>query len=188
MGGAGDENAAGEMADLLGRLETIAHDAQAAIVVAHHFAKGIAAGKSAIDRASGSGVVARDGDVILTLTPHEEEDCFSLEFVQRDHAPIAPFVLRWSYPAFEADTTLDPEDLRKTGTHKKPDVTPDDILAAVTATPQTREIIVSAVMKATGRGQKAVEVAFVSTIPQLKVERLPRPGTNPLQRYSRNGS
>lgn len=106
--GARDENAAGQMADLLNRLERIAHKLGSAYLVAHHFAKGNASNKQAIDRASGSGVVARDGDTIIILTPHKEIDCFAFEAICRDHAPVPQTVLRWTYPIYIEDTTLDP--------------------------------------------------------------------------------
>lgn len=106
------ENDASEMGDLLNRLENIAGNAGASLAVAHHFAKGNAAGKEIIDRHSGSGVVARDGDTIVTLTPHEEEDCFTMDFTLRDFEPVKPRVLRWQYPFFRADPSLDPEALK----------------------------------------------------------------------------
>lgn len=106
------ENDASEMGDLLNRLENIASNAGASLAVAHHFAKGNAAGKEIIDRSSGSGVIARDGDTIISLTPHEEEDCFTMDFVVRDFEPVAPRVLRWQYPYFRADASLDPQNLK----------------------------------------------------------------------------
>ncbi len=188
--GARSENDASEMGDLLLRLEAIAHIAGAALIIATHFAKGNASGKEAMDRASGSGVIARDGDTIITLTPHEEDNCFTLDFILRDFAPIPASVLRWAYPTFEPDETLDPAALKQVNGKKKPDVTTDDILKQVTTTPQTRQTIEQQVCSATGRGERAVKQAFKQAWDSglMAVESLRRKGTNPLFRFSLKAS
>ena len=71
-----------------------------------HFSKGNQAGKESIDRVSGSGVFGRDPDSILSLTPHEERDCFTLEATLRIFPPIDPVVLRWAFPLFDRDPLL----------------------------------------------------------------------------------
>ncbi len=50
-----DENANGEIADLMNQFEALAQKTGAAIVVAHHFAKGDRTAKNALDRMSGAG-------------------------------------------------------------------------------------------------------------------------------------
>lgn len=112
--GGRDENAAGDMAEMLLALEAIAHDAGAALLIAHHYAKGNAGAKFAIDRASGSGVLARDGDAILTLTPHEIEGCVTFEAILRDLPAPAPVGLRWNHPIFELAPEITP------GKHAQP--------------------------------------------------------------------
>lgn len=114
MGGR-DENSAGDIGDMLNELERFAMKAQAAVVFAHHFAKGNAAGKDAIDRASGSGVWGRDPDCIFSLTQHEEDGCFTAEPVVRHFAKPEPFVVRWTYPVFVKDDQVDAGKLRGAG-------------------------------------------------------------------------
>jgi len=46
----------------------------------HHYAKGSPNSKDPIDRFSGSGVLVRDPDVYIAMTPHSEENAFALEF------------------------------------------------------------------------------------------------------------
>lgn len=125
------ENDASDMGDLLLRLENIAKMSGASLAVAHHFAKGNAASKEIIDRHSGSGVVARDGDTIITLTPHEEEDCFTMDFTLRDFAPVDPRVVRWQYPFFRVDTTLDPEALKQPKSKQKTTVSVEDLETSI---------------------------------------------------------
>lgn len=110
--GSRDENSAGDMADLFNLLEDLAREGNSAIAVAHHFAKGNAAGKAAQDRMSGSGVLARDPDAMVILTPHEEDDAFAVEFIVRHFVRPESFVLRWAFPRMRRDYSLDPEAIK----------------------------------------------------------------------------
>jgi hypothetical protein len=114
-----DENAAGDIASLLNEVEALAVRTGAAIVIAHHFAKGSAAGKDSKDRMSGSGVWARDPDALVTLTPHENEGAFSVDFTLRNFAPRPSFAVRWEWPLMRPDGTLDPAALKQAGRPKE---------------------------------------------------------------------
>ena len=58
---------------------------------------------------------ARDPDSILNFTRHEQPDCFTVETTLRNHPPTEPFVVRWEFPLFIVDSTLDPAKLKKPG-------------------------------------------------------------------------
>jgi RecA-family ATPase len=64
----GDENSAGDMGAMWNWLDWIGAQLTAAIAVVHHHSKGAQGGKKSMDRASGSGVFARDPDALLDLT------------------------------------------------------------------------------------------------------------------------
>jgi hypothetical protein len=113
-----DENSAGEVASLMNGIEELTVQTRAAVAFSCHFAKGNAAGKESIDRISGSGVFARDPDVILNFTRHEEKDAFTVEATLRNSPPIDPFVVRWQYPLMHRDNTLDPARLKQVGRGK----------------------------------------------------------------------
>lgn len=104
----GQENAAEDVGRLLNEFEQVGREADASVVFCHHFAKGTAAEKASIDRASGSGVWARDPDAILTFSPHEEEEAMIVEAALRNFRAIAPFVVRWEYPLWVRDLQADP--------------------------------------------------------------------------------
>lgn len=70
----GDENSASEMGKFCNLFDEMAKAGQCALAYCHHHSKGAQAGKSAMDRASGSGVFARDPDAILDLSPLEITD------------------------------------------------------------------------------------------------------------------
>lgn len=108
-----DENSVGDMAQVLAQLDAIALDTGAGILIPAHFAKGNAAAKEAIDRISGSGVFARDADAIHTITKHQQADCYTLASTLRSMPPRDDVVLRWQFPLFSVDPTLDPGELRQ---------------------------------------------------------------------------
>ena len=59
-----------------------------------------------------AGSQSRATDTHLILRPHEENDCVVLDAVVRSRPPILPRVLRWTFPDWTRDDTLDPTALR----------------------------------------------------------------------------
>src|SRR5512135_1313357 len=108
-----DENANGEIAGLMNELERLAQRTRAAIVIAHHFAKGDSTVKNAIDRMSGAGAWARDPDSLVVMTRHEEEDCFTVTSILRNLPQLPEFVVEWDYPLMRLAKELNPEALRR---------------------------------------------------------------------------
>jgi regulatory protein RepA len=70
----GDENAAHEMARFCNQFDRVCAELGAATIYCHHHSKGDQGGKRASDRASGSGVFARDPDALLDLIELEIDD------------------------------------------------------------------------------------------------------------------
>jgi hypothetical protein len=108
-----DENSAGDLGLLCLELDRLATQTGAAVAYGAHFSKGNQAAKESIDRISGSGVMARDPDSILTMTAHEEPGALTVEPVLRNHPPIEPFVIRWNYPLMCRTDDLDPAKLKR---------------------------------------------------------------------------
>jgi hypothetical protein len=107
-----DENSNGEIAEMMNQLELVAQASGAAVVLAHHFAKGEAGSKEAMDRMSGAGAWARDPDALVVLTPHEEEDCFTVSTILRHVKRIPDWVVGWDFPLMRRVKDLNPEALR----------------------------------------------------------------------------
>lgn len=107
-----DENSNGEITSLMNEFERLATETGAAVVVAHHFAKGDSTLKDPIDRMSGAGAWARDPDSILLLTPHEERCCYTVNSILRNMRQIPEFVLAWEYPIMRLAPDLDPAMVR----------------------------------------------------------------------------
>lgn len=70
----GDENSADQMAKFCNQFDLICTELGTAVIYCHHHSKGSQGGKRSMDRASGSGVFARDPDALLDLTELEVTD------------------------------------------------------------------------------------------------------------------
>ena len=114
-----DENANGEVAQLLNEFEALAVRTGAAIAYGHHHSKGNQSEKDARDRSSGAGAWTRDPDALIDLTPHEEDEHFTATFTLRNHAPKSPMVIRWEFPVMSIAPGMDPTALRKPGKPKQ---------------------------------------------------------------------
>lgn len=63
----GDENSADQMAAFCNQFDKVCTELGTAVIYCHHHSKGSQGGKRSMDRASGSGVFARDPDALLDL-------------------------------------------------------------------------------------------------------------------------
>lgn len=105
----GDENKAGDMAQFCNQFDKIATQLNCAVIYVHHFSKGDQDKKASIDRASGSGVFARDPDVISTVTKlktnDNEDPAVRVEFTLREFPEIKPINAWYRYPTHVVDDT-----------------------------------------------------------------------------------
>lgn len=63
----GDENSADQMAAFCNQFDKVCTELKCAVIYCHHHSKGAQGGKRSMDRASGSGVFARDPDAMLDM-------------------------------------------------------------------------------------------------------------------------
>ena len=64
----GDENSADQIAKFCNQFDLVCRALDCAVIYCHHHSKGAQGGKRSMDRASGSGVFARDPDAMLDMT------------------------------------------------------------------------------------------------------------------------
>ena len=115
--GIGDENAAEQVTRFCNAIDQIANNG-VSVIYAHHHSKGAQGAKASMDRASGSGVFARDADALLDMIelriPSERIDEMKAEFGEkvtawrmeatlREFQRIEPVNLFFSYPLHELD-------------------------------------------------------------------------------------
>jgi hypothetical protein len=111
----GAENDSAIVTQLLNSVESIAVETGAAVLFSSHFSKGDQSEKEAMDRVSGSGAWSRDPDSHLTMSPHEEGECYTVHATLRNLAPPKEFVVKWEYPIFSREDELDPANLKRRG-------------------------------------------------------------------------
>lgn len=115
----GDENSAEEMAKFCNQFDKIAHDLHCAVIYCHHHSKGTQGWKSSMDRASGSGVFARDPDALLDMIELkmpskaiEEDDiiigenvsAWRIEGTLREFPSFKPKNVFYIWPVHQIDT------------------------------------------------------------------------------------
>ena len=79
----GDENSADQMAHFTNQFDKVATELGSSVIYCHHHSKGAQGNKKSLDRASGSGVFARDPDALIDLIELElTEEIYSMQFNQ----------------------------------------------------------------------------------------------------------
>ena len=111
----GDENSASDMGQFCNQFDKICNETGCSIVYCHHHSKGAQGAKKAMDRASGSGVFARDPDAQLDMIQLElSEDvknfvrdghatAWRLESSLREFENIEPVNFWFDYPVHRID-------------------------------------------------------------------------------------
>lgn len=107
-----DENDNGAIAAAYNRLDKMGERMATAFGLIHHSSKGSQSGKGVTDVGSGAGSQSRAADSHVVLRHHREEGAVVLDAAVRSWAPIKPVCLRFEFPRWHPDTTLDPTDLR----------------------------------------------------------------------------
>ena len=113
----GDENNASDMAAFCNQFDKICAETGCATIYCHHHSKGAQGGKKAIDRASGSGVFARDPDAQLDMIQLELDDDLSnnvrdgnatawrMESSLREFENFTPINFWFEYPIHRLDNS-----------------------------------------------------------------------------------
>ena len=92
----GDENKSEDIKLVLRFFDHLTEKTGAAIVYVHHDKKGASGDQQLTDRGSGSGVLGRDFDSAIYLSPHKEnKDDIVVEFICRNYPPHDPITVSW---------------------------------------------------------------------------------------------
>jgi len=124
----GDENNASEMGQFCNQFDKICNETGSAAIYCHHHSKGAQGSKRAMDRASGSGVFARDPDAQLDMiqldAPEEfianyadnlSDTAWKLECSLREFKNFKPRNFWFKYPIHVLDTSGDLDKLFSEG-------------------------------------------------------------------------
>lgn len=88
----GDENSADQMAAFCNQFDKICTELGTAVIYCHHHSKGSQAGKRSMDKASGSGVFARDPDALLDMSELTLSDSI---IKQLENNAVCEICMKW---------------------------------------------------------------------------------------------
>ena len=106
-----EENVNQDMMRVYNTVDGYAERTRAAFLLVHHASKGLQSEKQVTDVGSGAGAISRAADVHLVIRPHEEDGAAVMDCRVRSGVPPAAIGLRWAYPLWVPDSTLDTEKL-----------------------------------------------------------------------------
>lgn len=109
----GDENSADQMAHFCNQFDKICTELGCAVIYCHHHSKGGQGLKKSMDRASGSGVFARDPDAMLDMiqlkvkdqAPDDIATAWRITGTLREFPSFPPVNVFFRYPVHVADDT-----------------------------------------------------------------------------------
>lgn len=105
----GDENSADQMAKFTNQFDLIAAELGCAVIYCHHHSKGYQGQKRSMDRASGSGVFARDPDALLDMIQLDIDDAVINQAINNAICQLARGYLERHVPNYEDE--VGPDDL-----------------------------------------------------------------------------
>lgn len=99
----GDENAADQMAKFCNQFDKVCSELGAATIYCHHHSKGDQGQKRASDRASGSGVFARDPDALIDMIELDLNEFTRNKYVDRIEYQALAEELDWDRPGWREE-------------------------------------------------------------------------------------
>lgn len=106
----GDENSADQMAAFCNQFDKVCTELDCAVIYCHHHSKGSQGNKKSMDRASGSGVFARDPDAMLDLIELELTEDNKAHRRQRSAATAYKEAMQKAFPdTWRDEVSLDDE-------------------------------------------------------------------------------
>jgi hypothetical protein len=119
-----DENDNGTVADIYNQLDRYAAQLDCGFILIHHSTKGSQSEKAVTDVGAGAGAQSRAADTHLILRAHEQDGAVVMDAAVRSWAPIDPLCLRWGFPIWTPDESLDPAQLRRTSGRRRREPAP----------------------------------------------------------------
>jgi hypothetical protein len=150
------ENSTDCLAYLYGELDRAFALRDISTIIVSHFAKGSPGAKNSIDRIAGSGLMARDVDALITLTPLQVDNAYSMEFHLRDFAPTDSFGVKWVYPLHQRVNDVNINNFKIPG---RPSADPDE----------DDDIVYNKIVEMPDSSQSAIIMALRNTMSKTRV-------------------
>ncbi len=175
-----NENDNAQITAIYNRLAAVAAKLGAVLVIVHHSSKGSQGAKTTTDVAAGAGAFSRTVDFHFVTREHQEPDCVVAHLANRSFPPMPAFVLRWQFPRYRIDESLDPANIKtdkrpggrpRKDAEENPVWTPNTFAEGmITAEPQTADEIVWTAKEAGMSGRNAMSLLRAAVAKKLAFE------------------
>lgn len=162
----GDENSSRDQTVLYNQIDRVTTEAKCAVILNDHFSKGNQSEKDPLDAIRGSSAKGGDVDAAIILRRHDVEDCFRVDVIHRELAPVAPFVIGWNFPLMELRRDLDPENMKKAKAGRSQSFDPRELLGVIYDNTEGNPISISAWAHAAGMARQTLSDA----LPKMRVK------------------
>lgn len=103
----GDENSADQMAHFCNQFDRVCTELGCAVIYCHHHSKGVQGQKRSMDRASGSGVFARDPDALIDLIELEQTEALYKQEENKAVCRACEAALKDAVPSYADEVSQD---------------------------------------------------------------------------------
>ncbi len=153
----GEENSSRDQTLFCNELDRITTKGRCTAIFNNHSGKGNQSEKHPLDVIRGSSAKSGDLDAAIVLRKHEVADCFRMDLVHRELAPVEPFVISWRYPLMEVRSDLDPEAMKKPRGGRKAAHDPIRLLSFIVDGTAENPISISGWAKAVGISRQTLQ-------------------------------
>lgn len=127
----GEENSSRDMTKFFNELDRLTTESGCTVIINDHFGKGNQSEKDPLDAIRGSSAKAGDLDAAMVLRKHEVDDCFRVDVIHRELAPVEPFVMGWEFPLMRLRPDLSADAMKKAKGGRKKAFDPEQLCAAI---------------------------------------------------------
>ena len=130
-------------------LEAIAKRLGCCIVIVHHTTKGDQAGKGVTDIGAGASAQSRAADAHVVLRPHKQQGVACVEAAVRSFEPFKPVCIRFEFPVWTVDESIQPSQPRTRGNADSGEITAENFVDRfVTDEHESRTVIIDRAVEA----------------------------------------
>src|SRR5690606_36585653 len=106
--------------------------------------------KDPLDSIRGSSAKGGDVDAAMVLRRHEVAECFRVDVIHRELAPVEPFVVGWQFPLMALRDDLDPDAMKKLKGGRAKEHDPAKLLSAIADSTDENPVSISSWAESAG--------------------------------------
>src|ERR1039457_3146772 len=146
----GDENSSKDQTLFCNELDRLTTEGRCTAIFNDLSPKGNMSEKEPLDVIRGSSAKGGDIDAAMVLRKHDETECFRVDLVHRELAPVEPFCIGWRYPLMVLRLDLSPDAMKKAKGGRTKSHDPRKLVAAIVDSNAENPVSISAWAGAAG--------------------------------------